>query len=481
MKIPIIQADYPLQVVNQPNVGLGAATAARASGQVIDLVGEVARQQGELREKEKIAQDTLTALEIDNQIRKETADLEQSFAMDSDYQNFDKKMAEGLKAIQSKIQLQDPSNALKISVQRSLNHYSNNLATSVASRKYKIINDRGQVAIGEFVDNAAEEYAATDDPTEKAIIKKKTEMQIRTMIDSNGVDPVWGENQIRGFEKYAKQRETDAADVAADKAIMANPAQAAINLRDRGYLPNLTPKQRQDKVEKAEATAKIQEHEAEQKLNKAKEDARKAVNQQIGNLYMAGDFTKAYALTQSSGALEGTEKRSWADAIKNASAMKPEQVDSKLETQEIVKVNDMISRNDPIDEITNYIIQSPNLKRSNKEQYINKLNTDYAADIKEARSLGLNTIKDQIIPKRGITSAFIQTPLETEAVSKAQLVFMDWLDTEQQSKRRPTRTEIIYKAMTIGSEYQVSIVQQIDFLKAEAARMKEEAAKAKTR
>lgn len=480
MKVPLIYADYQGPIARVGNAGAGAYARADAGNMAVDLAGHVARQEAILKEREQAAQDTLTAIELDSKMGQAAAKIKESFLSRTDSENFDQDAQAQIQAMKDEFAPKNASQELTQAFARSFGRYSQGLADTVSTMKYRVMEERGRNAIGQFVDNAADEYAGTDDPAEKEIIKKGAEMRIREAINKNLVNPVWGENQIREFERYAKAKEGDAAEATAIDRMGKDPAQLAMDLKDPKYLPGLTDKSRRATLaNQAQTAAKVQEAEKERKRKEIETELHDKEERNIGNLYMSGDYTKAYALALSSKVLKGDEKATWANAIKNAEKVKPDQIDPKIETAEIRKVNEMITQDKPLNEIRDYIIQSPNLGRGNKEQYINKLETNYSAEMKEMRTLGLNTIKDQIIPKRGITSKIIETPLESAAVSRGQIEFLDWLDAQMKAGKRISRTEALYKAMSIAAENQVSIVEQIDFLESEAKRIQEETKAAK--
>ena len=120
------------------------------------------------------------------------------------------------------------------------------------------------------------------------------------------------------------------ADVAADQAIMKDPKQAVIDLKTKTYLPNLEPMQRQDKVEKARAAAKVWDNEQEMKLKEAEIAAKDEEEREIANKFMAGDYKDAFNLTLISTRLSGPEKRVWSNAIDSASSGKSIHTDYTL-------------------------------------------------------------------------------------------------------------------------------------------------------
>ncbi len=253
-----------------------------------------------------------------------------------------------------------------------------------------------------------------------------------------------------------------------------DPARLAIDLKDPNYLPGLKDKSRRSTLARqAETAAKVQEAEAERKRKEIETELHDKEERAVGNLYMAGDYTKAYAMAQASKILKGDEKASWANAIKNAQKV-GDMIDPKVEATEIRQVNEMIAQNKPLNEVRDYIIQSPNLARGNKEQYLNKLDTDYNAEMKEIRTLGLNTIKEQIIPKRGLMESILETPLETDAVAKAQIEWLDWLDEQIKAGKRISRTEAFWKSGALGQGFQVPMYQKLEYYKALGKELPEE-------
>ncbi len=197
LKIPLIYADLPGNVSRVPNAGAGAYARADIGNYAVSLAGNVAHQEAILREKEQVAQDTLAAIELDSKMGQAVAKIRESFLSRTDSENFDKDAQNQIQAMRDELAPQNASKELTATFARSFNHYAQSLTDTVATMKYKVMEQRGRNAIGQYVDNAADDYAATDDPVAKDMIKKGAELRIRQAIDNNLVDPVWGENQIR--------------------------------------------------------------------------------------------------------------------------------------------------------------------------------------------------------------------------------------------------------------------------------------------
>jgi hypothetical protein len=276
-----------------------------------------------------------------------------------------------------------------------------------------------------------------------------------------------------GLADKAQKYQIDLADVAADKAIEANPRLASINLRDPKYLPELLPKQRQDKIEKAIAATKIFDNEQKTKLKELEKEQHDADERNIGDLFMKGSYKDAYLLAQSSKVLSGDEKRTWANAIDTKTKEIVEKIDPVVEAAEIVRTNDMISRGTtavggtlPVEAIRNHIITTPNLGKENKEQYINKLESKLGQQIEQGRKEGYDDIKNIIFPPaKGLSvESLIQTPQQTYAIMYAQMALDQWIDTQMRGKKYPLKNEIRLQAQKFAQDYQVKFKDKIIYL-----------------
>ena len=179
------------------------------------------------------------------------------------------------------------------------------------------------------------------------------------------------------FKATVDKTRVDLADVQADKAIMNDPKNALINLHDSSYLPNLLPKQRQDKIEKANVALKIWGNEQEKKVKEAEKLAHDTEDREIGNLFMAGKFKDAYVLAYKSQWISGDEKRVWANSITtNAEKKDPTEDDAATYTILLSKVMDPTLTDEQKPKIAREIITSGNLKTETKKSLIKDLLED---------------------------------------------------------------------------------------------------------
>jgi len=230
----------------------------------------------------------------------------------------------------------------------------------------------------------------------------------------------------------------------------------------------------QIKQKQRDAEEKVRQDEFDKKMNEMENRAHDKEERDISNLYLSEDYTKALNAVHNSQYLTGDEKKTWGDSLKKAAKEKPEKLDPIIQAAEIVQINRKISQGEDPILLRNYIITSPNLTKEDKEQYINKLETKLSSDINEGLKDGYRDIQDIIVPKRGMLSSLLETPLETMAVKKAQMALDEWIQYQLKAEKPPSRQQIRVKAMEIANTYQVPIAEQIRFLEMEAKRVAEE-------
>lgn len=486
MKIPLIYADKPLEVVHAPNVGVGEMAQAQVGAEVVELSGLIAQRQAVLQERERIAQETLKAVETDTEINKRMSKEKEYFLTNTDYETYDARKQEFLNSLKSEFGPQEgASKEAKIAFARSFNKFANEFGDFVTARKYKVMEDRSLSAINDLIVQKGEEYAALTDPRDKELKIKSTEMEIRRLMDAGTVSQLVGENKIREIEKTFKVADIDVAKANAINRMASDPAQLAVDLKDPNYLPAWKDKsERAMMANQAETAARIKKDQARIEQDRVEAKARDNDNRRIGDLILNKEYDKAYVETQKSIWISGGDKLTWANAIEHQTALKVERVEPRIEAAEMAKINDMIRTNMPVDEIRMYVIGTPNLGGEMRKSYITKIEQDYSTEIKEMRSIGLSTVEEKIIPKRGLMEKVLKTPLETQATAMAQVAFMNWFDEQQQAKKRITRQQVIDQALAIGYEYQVTTTGKIRYMEQQFAREQEEgerAAKAKER
>jgi hypothetical protein len=315
MRIPIILADKQLDVTAQQNAGQGYRAIGAASQEALTLVDQIAYQQGQLREKERIAQDSLIAVELDGKMRERVAKINESFLTRTDSENFDKDFKTQIQNMQSEFQPKDASPELTVAFQRSLQRYSGSLFDSITTRKYKVMEERGRIALGGEHDRALEDYAATDDPTKKEIIKKNFELTATKLMNDNIIDPLWVDSHIRGFEKAAKEKEAENDKVAARQLTEKDPINAPDIIRNKNNFKSLSPSDRQAQAEHADRVKKVYENELEMKRKKAEGESHDRQDDAIYAAIRNGDLSKAVSLVDNS-SLGAHEKNSWITNIR---------------------------------------------------------------------------------------------------------------------------------------------------------------------
>ena len=478
MRIPVIYADEPTQVT-LANAGQGWKARGAAADEAGNLMETISKHQAALQEQERLAQDTLAAIETDNAMRKKFAATVESVQGRTDTAKFNPDFDKASASIKNEFYPANASKERQIAFARSYNQNDSNSRTQVTSMKYKVMEESGRIAIGESMDNYADQYAAATDDATKKIISKQAELDIRKAIDSNLVNRVWGENQIRNLESSFKQKEIDLADVEADQAIMANPGQASIDLRDSKYIPNLTPKQRQDKLEKAVAAYKVQKNQRDSELKEAKKIAHDKEKGDIADLYMNGDYTGAFIKTLDNKLLEPEEIITLSDKIRSGAEAKrkPAPVNNALD---IITINGMIERNEDPSKIRDFIAYNQNFEKEDKEQYINKLDTKLNAQIKDGRNRGYRDIVNIIFPRAfdlmsmdpdqlsesdigKILNSSKISPEQIIGIAKTQTALDSWIETMVSSKKYPSSAEIRAKALALVGEYQMSIGEKVEF------------------
>jgi hypothetical protein len=463
MKVPIITANEPLQQIPVTATTKGAGRTwdaiGKLSGQVQDISLGIAERQQAIRMATELAQGEIDIEAMNEDI---VNNLRKTANPDTYYQEWGKqfqegatKRLEGVKGVRTRASMEilfSKIGARELIQQKS---YAN-----------KLWVDTEKAKLGEILSN----YATKD----------KYEEGIKLIEISKDIySPTELLTLKNSFKATVDKTRVDLADVQADKAIMNDPKNALINLHDSSYLPNLLPKQRQDKIEKANVALKIWGNEQEKKVKEAEKLAHDTEDREIGNLFMAGKFKDAYVLAQSSKILTGDEKRTWANAIETKSKEKEEKIEPNVEAAEILMINDLISKEVDPNVIKNSIIISPRLSGANKEQYLLKLQTKLGQEVKDGRNLGYRDIQDIIIPKRGMLTDLLETPTETMAVKKAQMAFDDWIDTQTKAGKSPSMMEVRRKAQDLANHYQVGITEKINEMEKEAKKTAEEIKRAK--
>jgi hypothetical protein len=438
--------------------------AASAVGQGLSSVGGGIQGLGanfaKVQAYEQQAEDAIEATKLESALRNASLGIMESFKSRTDYTKFDDDIESTLQDLRDNLSPSDGSPALQRAFEKAFEQQAFSIRSAVKAKKYNVMDEQGKIAFGDIYQQALQDWSTEKDPTKREIIKNELFMKGAQLQQSNAVSPLWIEQQLDSFDKNAEAFANAESDVAADQLIMENPEQAVELLANKAFLPDLDQKVRQDKIEKATRAVKIQKKEAESKLKEQEKEQHTQEERKIGDLYTGGNYTQAFVAVQTSGILNGPEKKSWADAINKK--LNGEDVPSSVQASEIVKINGMISSGEDPEKIRNSIIRSPYIDKEDKEQYINRLETKLASEEDYARKTALKRIKDNIIPKRSLLSALAETPSETRAVADAQDALFSWMDSKKSEGKYLTYDEIMAKAEGLSNAYQVPIATKLE-------------------
>ena len=335
---------------------------------------------------------------------------------------------------------------------------------------YKKLGDKAEAHIERMNIQALDLYATAQTPEERAMIRNNLAVGIEGFVADGLVDPKVPVVLMENFDNLAES-------VRADRAIDDDPYSAK-KLIESGEF-NLDAKLTQDKIDNANREIKHKEvedrvaaNEAKQAEREARIDAERSEMRSVASAFMSGDLTKAQKLLNSSQFIDGGTAISLTSRITEAS--QKVNFDSTEISAEIVKANDMITKGEDPESIITFVATNPKLSKEDKEQYINKLETNLSSEIKSGRDAGYKDIYDLIVPKLGIGAKIIQTGLQTERVKIAQMQLDDWVDAQEKSGKRPTKNEVRAKAIQLGKDNQPSIVEQIEYQKKYGEKIKGE-------
>ena len=313
MRIPVIYADEPTQVT-LANAGQGWRARGAAANEAGNLMETISKRQAALQEQERLAQDTLAAIETDNAMRKKFAATVESFQGRTDTAKFNPDFDKASASIKNEFYPANASKERQIAFARSYNRDDSNSRTQVTSMKYKVMEESGRIAIGESMDNYADQYAAATDDATKKIISKQAELDIRKAIDSNLVNRVWGENQIRNLESSFKAAGEVKAITAAQNFILENPDGGSKALKASPIWDKVPDKDKprfikgaDDAKKSFEREIKAKQQEAEKALNEADDDA-------IWAEIKKGNWSKATTMIYGS-TLHPHEQNSWLSTV----------------------------------------------------------------------------------------------------------------------------------------------------------------------
>jgi len=372
----MLKPSPPVQGATYPTGPISGAAAAirRATAGVAESLQGMERDVSEAFKREQDAQDVLEATRLKGEIEKGSLDIAESFQGDEDYASFDEKLENRVNELRERVRPPKMTRNVEMFFEQHFMTESAQLARVIRRKKLDVMSDTGKKYLLGYRDTMLEKYA--NETNEIARIGLRDEFQ--TTVDlykgTYLIDPAWAGELTRTFTQEGKQLAINLADVQADKDMEKDPGGTYIKLSDSKYLPNLPPKLRQDKREKAYATMKVQEHEAEQKAEKTKKEFQEIEGNQIVDLYGKKEYAKVYAFAQNSKILDPQVRRFWMDHSELAAKQKEPTNDNPAEYFNLLQaiVNPSLTDEQKRD-LAVKVIVSTGLKDGTKKTLLNDL------------------------------------------------------------------------------------------------------------
>ena len=446
MKIPIITATEPMAIppVTATTRGAGREWEAvgELSGVVSDISNKIAEKQTKIRETIQLAE-----LEADMQNTNEAniINLRKKPNPDTYFSDWNAQFNQaaedrlkGIKAPKMRAEAQVMMNRMKIRELVEQKHYGNVLfIETMDARTNRLL--AGHVKRGEL----------------------KEGLELIEEMTLNGIyHPNVGQRKKEAFEKDIENEMANRADVSADQAILNDPVKALEMLQNKNYLPELKDKQRMDKVKKATEAVKVWEYEQEKKKREADKIAHDTDEKEIGDLYLAKNYTQVYTRAQSSKVLTGDEKKKWGDAAENA-AKQGEKIDPIEEAQEYAFINNLMAKGVDSKVIKDSIIITPRLDEGSKKKLLDRLERQQDKEINRASQRAYEYMKREIVSPTGIAGVIAKSiPEDTRAANytKAQLALDDWVDKQVIGEKPITSKDIIAKAEELIQNYKPKMI-----------------------
>jgi hypothetical protein len=449
-RIPTFQPSKELQIPYIPSEAMEPMYEAgrTAVKQFRQIAADWEKRKIDEIELDRKIEQKAKALQIERGLRDDIDEYAERFNDRIDVDKWDQEVQNGLEFFHQKYQEQIGNDKeLSLAFDAAFNSEAHRLTKSVRAQKRKTVNN---IALGEFnmeYNRLLEEGANASTPEEREIVRNDLSMKAYSLVP-DVMNLSQAVAHIDAFDKNVKQKGIDLADVAADKAIENDPNQAFINLHDSGYLPNLLPKQRQDKVEKAKAAMKVWENEQKQKVKDAEDLAIKKEDQEISDLYLAKKYTEVYARAQASKILPGSRKQHWGDAAE-AAAERPEKIDPLIESKEYAFINNLMAKDVDPKVIQDSIIISPRLTEPKKIKLLDRLEKLKDNEIKKASIRAYEYMKREIVSPSGIAGVMakiIPEDVRANNYARAQNALDDWIDKQMITEKPITGTDVLTKA-----------------------------------
>ena len=436
------------------------AAAARAGEQVEQTGYYASRVFQAIAEKERRTEEALKLMKVKADINDHFDTNEESYRTRTDPENFDKDMQQEIEGTRDFLRPKDLSPEALEAYEAYFSNQAISYRNKVKVHKYNVMEQQGHIAIGRIVDQAYKDYANAEDDKHRELVLNKTELELRYIQNQKFLNPEWVENQIRGLQKGAEAYSVGLADVEADKAIEVDPIKASVDLRDRNFIPNLKPTQRQDKIEKAERAAKVKESEIEKKDKEAKQVAKENKEREIARLLGAGDYATAFTMAQSSDELTGDEIDKWSQAAIHRSKTTDVDVDRFEELQERAYIRNLKARGVDRKIIRDSIEISPRLTEKVRQQELEKLDKDWAKEIYRGSQRAYEYMKKEITSGSGLMAPLIKAlpeDVRNRNYANSVLAFDEWVDGQIALDKPPSPTDMVKKSEELASIYRPKI------------------------
>lgn len=419
-------------VIQAPTVNVSAASAPyQAQVQVGQAVANLGNTVGniyaDIQTKRRETADLVNLATAQNSLEDFKSELAESLGNETDFNNISEDTIDAkintFRDTYSKMFEDSPNAALKFD--NILSSASRELKKVAYARHDTLLSDQAKVNTEKYLERETLNYVNATDPEQQKEILNNVNIYVNGMADSNAYSKTYAYDRAKKFQNDA------------DKIIEENKKNSA------------------ELLETAKAQAEKEAKEANQKAHDDEE-------REIGNLFMQGNYTEVYNRVLKSERLTGDEKKTWSEAIKSGLKTGDGDISDDEQAAEIVKINDMIAQGKEAKSLRAYVIATPYLKKEDKEQLINKIETKYSKDVETGRSLAYGDIKDMIIPKRNtLTSVITSTTLENKAVQNAEMALDEWIDTQQKNGKYPTLNEVRKKGQELAQQYQVPIAEGV--------------------
>lgn len=459
-RIPQYQSET---ITRSREINAGAASAPyRALSGLGETVSQIGGEIEAYQQKKKaIEQDTIM-LKINNMMRDDSRSFAENMNIDTDWRGLPdraKKLIQNYGERYNKEIGEDPSLMRRFNDQ--FNSFSNNLQDIASKRSNTLLVDDNRTETDKSLRGLSEDYSLEDDINRREMIKNDMEILLESQTINGTYTKQDAENIKQSWLASAEQERVDSLINNVNNLSYDKLDDYKVYLEKEINKSDLSTNEKTRRLEQVESRVNISKNEQQQEQSKAIKIAHDNEVRQIGDLFIRGTYSEAAQLIFSSNLLTGDEKKTWNDAIQNI--LKNESPSDIEQASEVVKINSMISSGQNPDDIRKAIVLSPNIKKEDKEQYINKLETKLQSEMDEGRKTGYRYIQDLIIPKRGPESDLLETPLETQKTMLAQQQLDDWIESYKKSGKYPDSREVKAKAIELAKRNKPTVVEMIEY------------------